>query len=253
MREVTPLVGEGPVDIATLYLDLLGRDPVEDRPLVALNMVTTADGRATLRGTADIGTRTDRALLRHLRALVDGVMVGAGTLRAHDFTPRATSREALDRRELAARRDQPLAIVVSREGTLDTEKKFFGLPQERIVVVSDRASSATRRALQQAGATVVAFGREDVDLAAFARWLRKERDVRVLLCEGGPHLAGALFAQRLLDEVFLTQAWRVTGEPNAPSWAESGALLEDVRLAPLETYDGDRERYMRFRVLYGGA
>ena len=111
----------------------------------------------------------------------------------------------------------------------------------------------SRRTLERAGATVVALGRDDVDLPAFAKWLRAERDVRVLLAEGGPRLAGRLFGERLLDEVFLTQAWRVTGEPGAPSWTESEALLEGVRLDPTETYDGDGERYMRFRVLYGGA
>lgn len=250
MPEVRPLHAEGAVDVSRLYLDLLGREPSEDRPHAVLNMVVSADGRATLRGTADIGSRTDRALLKHLRSLADAVMVGAGTLRANDFTPRVTSRESLERRDLAARPDQPLALVVSRLGVLPRDSKFFSLTQERIVVVSELATEAARATLRAAGATVVAFGTDEVDLQALARWLRRERDVRVLLSEGGPHLAGRLLAQRTLDEVFLTQSWRITGEPGAFSWVESGAILDGVRLDPVEAYEGDGERYGRFRVTY---
>ncbi len=251
MPEVRPLHAEGAIDVARLYLDLLGRVSGGDRPHVALNMVASADGRATLRGTADIGSRTDRALLKHLRSLVDAVIVGAGTLRASDFAPRVSSQESLERRDLAAREAQPLAIVVSRLGVVPLDRKFFALPQERIIVVSEKATESARRALREAGATVVALGPGEVDLAAFARWLRAERDVRVLLCEGGPHLSGRLLADHVLDEVFLTQSWRVTGEPGALSWVESVALLDGVRLEPLESYEGDGERYGRFRVTYG--
>lgn len=250
MPEVRPLTAEGAVAVSRLYLDLLGWRPEKRRPHVALNMVTSADGRATLRGTADIGSRTDRALLKHLRSLADAVMVGAGTLRANDFTPRVTSRESLERREFAGHAAQPLAIVVSHLGLVPLERKFWGLEQERIVVVTEQATESARKALRDAGATVVAYGDGDVDFDAFTKWLRRERKVRVLLSEGGPHLAGRLFAQRILEEVFLTQAWRVTGEPGALTWVESGVMLEGVRLEPLESYEGDGERYGRFRVTY---
>jgi riboflavin-specific deaminase-like protein len=249
MPEVRPLSPEGPVDVTRLYVDLLGADAHGDRPHVALNMVTSADGRATLAGTADIGSRTDRALLRHLRSLADAVLIGAGTLRANDFTPRVASREAMDRRELAARPPQPIGVVVSRRGDLPIDRKFFSLPQERVVGVSERASEAARTKLRDAGATVVAVGKDDVDLTALLRWLLRERGVRVVLCEGGPHLVGQLLRTRLIDEVFLTQAWRVTAEPEALSWVESDEAL-DIRLEPVESYEGDGERYGRFRVTY---
>lgn len=250
MPEVRPLVTEGAISVAGLYLDLLGRDAEGDRPHVVLNMVTSIDGRATVRGTADIGTRTDRALLKHLRTLVDAVMVGAGTLRVNDFTPRVTSRESLERRELAMRAEQPIAIVVSHKGDVPLDSKFFGLEQERIVVVTEHATEARRKAIRDAGATVAVFGDWDVDLAALARWLLVERRVRVLLSEGGPHLAGRLLAASLVDEVFLTQSWRITGERGALSWVESPEALDAVQLEPLESYEGVGERYGRFHVAY---
>ena len=53
------------------------------RPYVLLNMVSTADGRASIGGrSGPIGNRADRELFHALRASVDAVMAGAGTVRA---------------------------------------------------------------------------------------------------------------------------------------------------------------------------
>src|SRR3989337_569032 len=58
-------------------------DPPADRPLVAVNMVASIDGRAQLEGTAEgLGSRADRRLMRLYRAAFDAVGSGAGTLRA---------------------------------------------------------------------------------------------------------------------------------------------------------------------------
>jgi riboflavin-specific deaminase-like protein len=248
--EVRPLVPEGAVSVTSLYLDLLGVQAPEARPHLALNMVVSADGRATLHGTADIGSRLDRALLKHLRSLADAVMVGAGTFRANDFTPRVTDRESLGRRELSGKAEQPLAVVVSRRGSLSADARFFKLSQERVVAVSEAAPAATVQELERAGATVLVMGESDVDLQNVARWLRQQRDVHFLLCEGGPHLNGRLFAGRLVDEVFLTQSWRVTGEPDALRWIEADGELAGIRLEPAESYEAETERFQRFRVQY---
>lgn len=252
MARVKPLRLGGEVEVTSLYLDLLGTPAEGERPHVVSNMVVSADGRATLHGTADIGSRTDRALLRHLRSLVDAVLVGAGTLRASDFAPRVRDADALGRRRTAQKAEQPLAVVVSHQGALPLGARFFGLPQERIVAVAETAPRESREALAGRGATVRAFGADAVDLAALARWLRAERGVRVLLSEGGPHLIARLFGARLLDEVFLTQSWRVTGEAEALRWVE-GVALDGVRLESLESYEGQGERYGRFRVRYGSG
>ena len=53
--------------------------PVDGRPGVAINMVTSVDGRAQLDGTAEgLGSRADRSLMRHYRAAFDAVGSGVG-------------------------------------------------------------------------------------------------------------------------------------------------------------------------------
>src|SRR5580704_11399662 len=58
------------------------------RPYVLLNMVSTADGHATIDGhSGPIGNHADRELFHGLRTAVDAVMAGAGTVRTERYGP----------------------------------------------------------------------------------------------------------------------------------------------------------------------
>jgi len=66
-------------------LDLASLAP-SDRPYVVLNMVASVDGRATLDGrSAALGGPADKAVFFELRASVDAVLAGTGTLRAEGY------------------------------------------------------------------------------------------------------------------------------------------------------------------------
>lgn len=240
MASLTRLGPSGIEDLTSLHLDL--RTPPEHaaRPHVALNFVLTADGRASFRGRAEIGTRTDRELMFHLRSLADGVMSGAGTLRVDPFAPVVKGRER-----------QPLAIVVSGSASLPNDNKFFQIPNPKLVATTYRASEEAASALRHAGVEVVRLGEDDVDLAALLAILL-ERGVRFLLCEGGPLLAGGLLVRGLVDELFLTHATRVTAEPGAKRLFESAEpLTKDVHLERVSLHESDGgERYERARIRY---
>lgn len=238
--DLTRLGPVGTDELSSLHQDLAAPPEHGGRPHVALNFVLTADGRASFRGRAEIGTRTDRDLMFHLRSLADGVMSGAGTLRVGPFTPVVKGRER-----------QPLAIVVSRSASLPTDNRFFGIPNPKLVATTYQASEEAASALRHAGVEVVRLGENDVDLAALLALLR-ERGVRFLLCEGGPSLAGALLVRGLVDELFLTHATRVTAEPDAKRLFEPVEPLGgEVRLERVTLHEGPAgERYERTRVTY---
>src|SRR6266513_717710 len=60
--------------------------PPAGRPHLALTFASTADGRITVGGrSGPIGNEADRELFHELRARVDAVMVGAGTLRTERY------------------------------------------------------------------------------------------------------------------------------------------------------------------------
>ena len=84
------------------------------RPYVLLNMVSTADGRATLGGrSGPLGGRADRELFHGLRTAVDAVMVGAGTVRAERYGRLDPRRVARRRRRERGLSEEPLACIVS--------------------------------------------------------------------------------------------------------------------------------------------
>ena len=239
MPELTRLGPVGVDELAALHRDLLEPPAHEGRPHVALNFVMTADGRVSYRGRAEIGTRTDRALMVQLRSLAGAVMIGAGTLRVDPFAP-----------SIAGQDRQPLAVVVSRTCELPLGNKFFAHPGDRLVATTSGAAPAAVAAVRAAGAQVETFGDADVDLDRLLGALR-ERGVRFLLCEGGPTLAGQLLARRAVDELFLTHATLVTAEPDARRLFE-GSLLPTgtVRLRRASLHEHDGEWYERSLVRY---
>jgi riboflavin-specific deaminase-like protein len=237
--ELTRLGPVGVDELGELHRDLLEPPPHDGRPHVALNFVMTADGRVTYRGRAEIGTRTDRALMVQLRSLADAVMIGAGTLRVDPFAPSIPGRER-----------QPLAVVVSRTCQLPLGNQFFAHPGGRLVATTARAAPAAVSAVRAAGAEVEVFGDADVDVDRLLGALR-ERGIRFLLCEGGPMLAGQLLARRIVDELFLTHATLITAEAGARRLFDGGpAPAGTVRLERVTLHDHRGERYERSLVRY---
>jgi riboflavin biosynthesis pyrimidine reductase len=86
----------------------------------------------------------------------------------------------------------------------------FAEAVRRPVLVTTDAAADARGSLFEPVATVIACGGDTVALSlmldAFAR-----RGWTQVLCEGGPHLFGALLADDLVDEVCVTMAPRFVG------------------------------------------
>src|SRR5215218_3299628 len=94
---------------------LLGeRVSSSDRPYLALNMVATVDGRASVNGSAvGIGSPADKHLMRELRAEADVVLHGAGTVRADPLSARVPTEFAAQRL-VRGMSEQPLGAIVTR-------------------------------------------------------------------------------------------------------------------------------------------
>ncbi len=185
-----------------------------DRPYVILNMASTLDGRASIDGrSGSIGNRADRELFHALRAGVDAVMAGAGTVRVERYgriiAKQAVRQARLDR-GLSA---EPLACIVSGRLSLPLDTPLLGEPQARVVIVTSSAASLPDTAADVQYVRAVRDG--ELDLAAAMRELRARFGVRTLLCEGGPHLNAQLLLAGLVDELFLSLAPKLAGGEDA--------------------------------------
>jgi len=182
------------------------------RPHVVLNMVSTADGRATLGGrSGPISGRADRALFHALRTAVDAVLVGAATVRAERYGRLIADRSRRELRRERGLQEEPLACIVSRVLALDADIPLLAEPAARIAVLTPSAAS-----LAPAAARVDYVRTRDgdlLDLPAALAELSSRFAVQSLLCEGGPHLSRQLLAAGLVDELFLSLAPKLAGEP----------------------------------------
>jgi riboflavin-specific deaminase-like protein len=211
-------------------LGLWERAPKGDGlPHLMVNMVATADGRATLGGrSGPISDRADRALFHGLRSAVDAVLVGAGTVRAEHYGRIIADP---DRRELRRRRglsEEPLACIVSGRMALGDDIPLLAEPQATVVILTSSAASLP------ASAAAVDYVRTShdghLDLRAGLRELRERFGASRVLCEGGPHLCAQLLAAGLVDELFLTLAPKLAG--GEPSGGEALRILAGGELEP---------------------
>lgn len=217
------------------------KEPREERPLVAVNFAVTVDGRAAIGGrSGPIGSDADTAMLAGLRTRFDAVMIGAGTMRTERYGRLVPTQEARERRERIGLPHDPLMVIFSRSLDLPWEAPLFR-SRGRVLVFtsSDAEPPATVASLR------VVRHEGQVDLGAALGQLRRERGIRALLCEGGPHLYGELQAGGLVDELFLTIAPKLTGG-EAPRIIEGElAGVAGLELAWLLEQEG--ELFARYR------
>ncbi|HEY8467905.1 MAG TPA: dihydrofolate reductase family protein [Solirubrobacterales bacterium] len=195
----------------------------EDRPYVLTNFALTLDGRATIAGrSGPIAGPADTSLLVGLRTRVHAVMIGAETLRAERYGRIIRSQAKRERRERLGLPHDPLAVIV---GSMDLpwDAPLFTEGGRVLIFTTDDAE----RPPTKSSVRVVRHEGERVDLRAALEYLRHERGVTSLLCEGGPHLHGELIAAGLVDELFITRAPKIAG-------GEGPGLVADIDEHPLD-------------------
>ncbi|HEY8866288.1 MAG TPA: dihydrofolate reductase family protein [Solirubrobacteraceae bacterium] len=245
LRRLHPEPAELSPEEAIADLELAGKAPA-DRPYVVGNMVSSADGRAVVDGRSGaLGNDADKALFLNLRTQVDAVLVGTGTLRAERYGPIITSDERRGARERAGLEPAPLACVISRSLSLPLDIGLFQDPDSRIVLLTP---SDADLAPCPAQVDVVRLEDEDGPAAALAH-LRAEHGVRSVLCEGGPTLLGALVADGVLDELFLTISPSLAGGGSAPTILNAPAPLGELAsLVLLRVLESEGALLLRYAV-----
>ncbi len=208
------------------------------------NFAVTVDGRATISGrSGPIGTESDTEVLMELRSSVDAVMIGAGTMRTERYGRMVPSEERRARRERRGLAHDPLAVIVTGTMDLPWEAELFTGGKGEVLFVTSSEDDPPPTATK----TSVLRHASQVDLPGALAYLRRERGVRALLCEGGPRLHGQLVAAELVDELFVTLGAKLAGG-DGPRMVEG--VHERVRRLELEWLLADESQlFARYRVL----
>ncbi len=250
-----------PLELAKLY-GRLSFPPHAGRPYVISNFVTTLDGVASLGGSSKEGggeisgnNQHDRLVMGLLRALSDVVIIGAGTLRGSpqqlwtaDYIFPALANVFGDLRTRLGKPKSPLNVIVTAHGEIDPSLPVFQSGKVPVMIIT------TARGARQLAKTKlpppVQIGIVNSASSISAKELLHEvvrsfqEKSDMILVEGGPQLMGNFYAERVLDEQFLTFAPQVAGRddtterpgfvagkmlaPGSPTW---GALIGVKRSA----------------------
>ena len=167
---------------------------------------------------------------------VGEIVVGGGRLVADPAKRQKRERDGLT--------PEPLLVIVSGRLDLPWDAPLFTAGSSRVLIATSSNAEIPRtkttvRVLRQPGG---------VDLAAVLTYLRAERGVTALLCEGGPRLHGELIEADLVDEMFVTHAPKLAGGVGPGLVAGLAEHERPVELAWLLHEEATGELFGRYRV-----
>ncbi len=167
-----------------------------------------------------------------LRACADGVLLGAGTLRAtpghrwtagHIFPALASSFSAL--RSKLGLSPEPRLLLITGRGDVDLEHPAL---EDGATVITTSAGARRLAGMLPPSCDVIELGESGaVDLRVAVDELRR-RGHQTLLTEGGPHVMGELIKAGVLDEAFVTVSPVLAGRDREPRYG----MIEGVELLP---------------------
>lgn len=214
----------------------------QSRHWVRAMMVTTLDGAATgpdsLSGS--VSSPADQQIFNAVRRDADAVLIGAGTLRAEQYTPMRAKPNDTARREAAGQLPAPVVVVVSGSLDLPWELPLWSESSCRPLVLTGTDADPDNLAIARGHADVVAL--DEATPQAIVDTL-VDRKLPRILCEGGPKLLRDLIAADLVDEADITVSPVFAGNETSPQ-TPSLSHVAEFRLASV--LHGDATLMMRY-------
>ena len=216
------------------------------KPHVILNAAMTLDGKiATVAGDSQISCPEDLNRIHRLRAEVDAVMVGVGTVLADN--PSLTVRRTYGK--------NPIRVVVDSLAKTPPDAKVVDGKAPTIVAVTTRAPKPNLEKLCSVGAQLIVTGDEEVNLLELLERLYSQ-GVRKLLLEGGSTLNWGMLQQGLVDEIRVAVSPRIVGGASARTLVGGAGFEKTSEGVELELAGTERvgtDLVLTYRVKEAGS
>jgi len=190
------------------------------RPRVIINAAMSVDGKIALEDgkAVRLSNEEDLRRMHRLRAEVDAILVGVGTVLMDD--PKLTVKS-----EYAKGRN-PLRVVLDSDGKTPGRAHVLDGTAPTLIVTADESTRKFPHA------EVLRCGKDEVDLALLLDRLAS-RGIKTVLVEGGSTVIWSFLRHRLADELKVFISSRVLGGHSAPTLAGglgATSLQDSIRL-----------------------
>jgi 2,5-diamino-6-(ribosylamino)-4(3H)-pyrimidinone 5'-phosphate reductase len=188
------------------------------RPHVIINAAMSVDGKIALADGKGVRLSNEEDLRRvhRLRAAVDAILIGVGTVLKDD--PKLTVKS-----EYAKGRN-PLRVVLDSDGKTPESARVLDGSAATLIVTSEVCERSFPRA------EVLRLGKDEVDLKALLDRLAA-REVKTILVEGGSTVIWSFLHEGLADELKVFVSSQVLGGHGAPTLA-GGQGVASLNEAP---------------------
>ena len=176
-------------------------------PRVRLVIAVSLDGRLTFSsgGKGDFGGAGDRKALEQALAWSDATLMGRSTLSIHQSTCLIHDEKLINERKKEGRPDQPLSLIVSKQGLFDSSWRFFKQPIKKWLLTPEKISEVISKLF-------------DHQLIMRDTWdqtldVLNQKGLSRIALLGGEKLITSLLIEDKIDELQLTLVPRIfTGQ-----------------------------------------
>ena len=230
--------------------------PAMIRPQTTVVLAMSADGKIAdeTRSPARFSSSDDLMHLQQQVALADGVLFGAGTLRAHGTTMSVSNPQLRQFREQSGVPAQPVQIVCSRSGEIDPQLRFFRQGVPRWLLTTTRGAKRWQQQPESVDNSferilVVDTSTGEIDWHNAFQQLTQLGIERLAILGGGDLVASLLQAD-LIDELWLTVCPLLIGGAAAPTPVEGEGFSwqQAQRLELLEVETREQEVFLHYRL-----
>lgn len=230
------------------------------RPHTTVILGMTIDGKIAdyQRSAARFGSAHDRAHLEQQVALVDGVLFGAGTLRAYGTTMSVSNPLLIEERKKRSvsahtwrsQLLQPVQIVVSASADLNSQWRFFQQPVPRWLITLPKSAHKWQSKTEFERIIVASEDNFAINWTETLCQL-SELGIDKLAILGGGELVASLLAENLIDEIWLTICPIIFGGNSAPTPVGGTGWLQSQgkQLKLLQVKQVEQELFLHYSVI----
>ena len=220
-----------------------------NRAYTTVVLAMSADGKITDRDrtAARFSSPADLAHLETVVAAADGVLFGAGTLRAYGTCLSVRQPELVAQRRAQQQPSQPVQIVCSYTGSLDPQLRFFRQSVPRWLLTSPTGAQRW----QPSGETfeqILPTLTTPIHWPSILQRLKAMGLERLAVLGGGTLIAG-LVEQDVVDELYLTVCPLLLGGQRTPTPVDGQGLKANLalRLRLMQTSTSNDEVFLHYR------